>query len=123
MRIRRLNRLIMLIGLVAGLLLAPTASAAPTTTVQPQVGPPGTRFLFFADGFESREFVYVSVNGPAGTLKAPALTVPRTADPSGRIDGSWTSPTDAAVGAYQIVIQSDHSGVTRTIPVSIHAAQ
>ena len=67
--------------------------------------------------------MYVSVNGPAGTLKNPSLTVPRTADPSGRVDGSWTSPTDAAVGAYQIVIQSDHSGVTRTIPVTIHAAQ
>ncbi len=224
MKIRQLNRLIMLIGLLGALLLVPAVSAAPTVTVQPQVGPPGTRFLFFAAGFatdepisiwlnapdgrviaaedraldhssdtgaatwtwtapsnaplgswqmvghgrrsgneqiipftigpaasadtggqpfnvvpadgvpgtlfrfyavgfEAREFVYISVNGPAGTLKDAALTVPRTADPSGRVDGSWTSPTDAALGDYQIVIQSDHSGVTRTIPVSVHAAQ
>ena len=105
------------------------AQAAPSDTggqpfnVVPADGVPGTLFRFFATGFEAREFVYVSVNGPAGALKTPSLTVPRTADPSGRVDGSWTSPTDAAVGAYQIVIQSDHSGVTRTIPVTIHAAQ
>ncbi|MDQ2996097.1 MAG: hypothetical protein M3R61_03435 [Chloroflexota bacterium] len=91
--------------------------------VVPADGVPGTLFRFFATGFEPREFVYVAVNGPSGTLKAPSLTVPRTADPTGRVDGSWTSPTDAALGAYQIVIQSDHSGVTRTIPLSIHAAQ
>jgi len=215
---------IILIGILAALLLAPTASAAPTSTVQPQVGPPGTRFLFFTDGFaadepisiwlnapngkviaaedpalghssatgaatwtwtapadaplgswqmvghgrhsgneqvipftigqvassdtggqpfnvvpndgvpgtlfrfyaigfEAREFVYVSVSGPTGVLKDPALTIPRTADPSGRVDGSWTSPNTIAPGAYQIVIQSDHSGVTRIIPVTIHAAQ
>jgi len=105
------------------------AQAAPSDTggqpfnVVPADGVPGTLFRFFATGFEAREFVYVSVHGPAGALKTPSLTVPRTADPSGRVDGSWTSPTDAAVGAYQIVIQSDHSGVTRTIPVTIHAAQ
>jgi hypothetical protein len=91
--------------------------------VVPADGVPGTLFRFFATGFEPREFVYVSVSGPAGKLEAPSLTIPRTADPTGRVDGSWTSPTDAALGNYQIVIQSDHSGVTRTIPVSIHAAQ
>ncbi|MEP7189865.1 MAG: hypothetical protein ABI901_11805, partial [Roseiflexaceae bacterium] len=91
--------------------------------VVPADGVPGTLFRFFTTGFEPREFVYVSVNGPAGTLKDLSLTVPRTADPTGRVDGSWTSPTDAATGSYQIVIQSDHSGVTRTIPVTIHAAQ
>jgi hypothetical protein len=102
---------------------ADTGGQGQPFNVVPADGVPGTLFRFFATGFEAREFVYVSVNGPAGTLKAPGLTVPRTADPSGRIDGSWTSPTDAALGAYQIVIQSDHSGVTRTIPVSIRAAQ
>ncbi len=101
----------------------PTNTGGQPFNVVPADGAPGTLFRFFATGFEAREFVYVSVIGPAGALKAPALTVPRTADPSGRVDGSWTSPTDAAPGAYQIVIQSDHSGVTRTIPVSIRAAQ
>jgi hypothetical protein len=102
---------------------ASTNTGGQPFNVVPADGVPGTLFRFFASGFEAREFVYVSVNGPAGALKDAGLTVPRTADPSGRVDGSWTSPTDAALGAYQIVIQSDHSGVTRTIPVSIHAAQ
>ena len=91
--------------------------------VVPADGVPGTLFRFYATGYEPREFVYISVSGPTGVLEAPSLTVPRTADPSGRVDGSWTSPTDIAPGAYQIVVQSDHSGVTRTIPVTIHAAQ
>jgi hypothetical protein len=105
------------------------AQAAPADTsgqpynVVPADGEPGTLFRFYAAGFEAREFVYVSVNGPAGTLKSPSLVVPRTADPSGRVDGSWTSPADAAPGAYQIVVQADHSGVTRTIPVTIRSAQ
>jgi hypothetical protein len=90
--------------------------------VVPAEGVPGTLFRFFATGFEPREFVYVAVNGPAGTLKDLSLTVPRTADPTGRVDGSWTSPTDSPIGSYQIVIQSD-SDVTRTIPLSIRAAQ
>jgi hypothetical protein len=102
---------------------APATSGEQPFNVVPADGAPGTLFRFYATGFEAREFVYVSVNGPTGTLKDPGLTVPRTADPSGRVDGSWTSPSDAAPGAYQIVIQSDHSGVTRTIPVTIHAAQ
>jgi hypothetical protein len=102
---------------------ADTGGQGQPYNVVPADGAPGTLFRFFATGFEAREFVYVSVHGPAGTLENPSLTVPRTADPSGRVDGSWTSPSDAAVGGYQIVIQSDHSGVTRTIPVSIHAAQ
>jgi hypothetical protein len=101
----------------------PADTTSQPFNVVPADGVPGTLFRFFASGFEGREFVYVSVNGPAGTLKSPALVVPRTADPSGRVDGSWTSPADAAPGAYQIVIQSDHSGVTRTIPVTIHSAQ
>ena len=91
--------------------------------VVPADGVPGTLFRFYATGYEPREFVYISVSGPTGVLEAPSLTVPRTADPSGRVDGSWTSPTDIAPGAYQIVVQSDHSGDTRTIPVTIHAAQ
>jgi len=104
------------------------AQAAPADTggqpfnVVPADGTPGTLFRFYAAGFESREFVYVSVIGPAGMLESPSLVVPRTADPSGRVDGSWTSPADAAPGAYQIVIQADHSGVTRTIPVTIRSA-
>jgi hypothetical protein len=103
--------------------VAPSDTGGQPFNVVPADGVPGTLFRFFATGFEAREFVYVSVIGPAGALKGPSLTVPRTADPSGRVDGSWTSPTDAATGSYQIVIQSDHSGVTRTILVSIHAAQ
>jgi hypothetical protein len=102
--------------------VAPSDTGGAPFNVVPSDGVPGTLFRFYAIGFEPREFVYISVNGPAGTLQSPALTVPRTADPSGRVDGSWTSPTDAAVGAYQIVIQSD-SGVTRTIPLTIRAAQ
>ncbi len=102
---------------------ADTGGQGQPFNVVPADGVPGTLFRFFATGFEAREFVYVSVNGPAGELENPSLTAPRTADPSGRVDGSWTSPSDAALGAYQIVIQSDHSGVTRTIPVSIRAAQ
>jgi hypothetical protein len=103
--------------------VVPADTSGQPFNVVPADGLPGTLFRFYAVGFEAREFVYVSVVGPAGALENPSLTVPRTADPSGRVDGSWTSPADATPGAYQIVIQSDHSGVTRTIPVAIRAAQ
>jgi hypothetical protein len=99
------------------------ANAGQPFGVDPQEGPPGTLFRFYAAGFESREVVSVSVVGPAGTLESPDLVVPGTAAPNGRVDGSWTSPADATPGAYQIVVQSDHSGVTRTIPVTIRPAQ
>ena len=55
---------IILIGLLGALLLAPAASAAPTTTVQPQAGPPGTRFLFFTDGFAADEPISIWLNAP-----------------------------------------------------------
>src|SRR5262249_28971843 len=71
---------------------APANTGGQPFNVVPSDGVPGTLFRFFATGFEGREFVYVSVVGPAGALKSPALTVPRTADPGGRVDGSWTSP-------------------------------
>jgi hypothetical protein len=101
---------------------AETTGGQPFNVV-PADGEPGTLFRFYAVGFEAREFVYVSVNGPGGQLENPSLNVPRTADPSGRVDGSWTSPSNAAPGAYQIVIQSDHSGVTRTLPVTIRSTR
>ena len=103
--------------------VVPADTSGQPYNVVPADGTPGTLFRFYAAGYEPREFVYVSVNGPAGALKSPALVVPRTADPSGRVDGSWTSPADAAPGAYQIVVQADHSGVTRTIPVTVRPAQ
>jgi hypothetical protein len=102
---------------------APAAGTDQPFGVDPADGTPGTLFRFFAAGFADREFVYVSVAGPGGTLKSPNLVVPRTAAPNGRVDGSWTSPADATPGAWRIVIESDHSGVTRTIPVIIDSTE
>ncbi|HEX9372595.1 MAG TPA: hypothetical protein VF897_16405, partial [Roseiflexaceae bacterium] len=97
---------------------APPASAGQPYGVYPANGPAGTLFRFFANGFRDREPIDVSVVGPAGRLKSPSITTSPAgvAAPGGRVDGGWTSPRDAAPGAWQIVVHVNDSGVTRTIP-------
>jgi hypothetical protein len=102
--------------------VAPPAGAEQPSGVAPAHGVPGTLFRFYATGFEFREPISVTVRGPSGVLKHPVVTNPNAAGPEGRIDGSWTSPTDATPGAWQIVVRGSNSRVERSIPLTIDPA-
>jgi len=89
--------------------------------VTPTAGKPGTLFRFFATGFNAGEGFDVAVSGPAGPLESPALLTSHVASDAGRIDGSWSSPSNAAAGTWYIGVKGAESGVVRTITVRIDA--
>lgn len=95
------------------------ASGGVPAGVAPASGRPGSLFRFYATGFEFREVVTITVSGPAGPLKDPALETTGIAGPEGRIDASWTSPADAAPGAWQLVLRGDRTQVERVLTVTI----
>jgi hypothetical protein len=101
---------------------APPANATQPFNITPAHGVPGTLFRFFAAGLEPREIVDISVSGPNGPLKSPALTTPGKAGPDGRIDAGWASPADATPGAWLINVLGTHSTRALTIPVTIDPA-
>src|SRR5215217_9229927 len=126
MNIRKLNRWFILIGLLGTLLLTPTASAGiptqgrtPTATVQPQSGPPGTRFLFFTDGFAADEPISIWLNAPDGRVLAAEDQALENSSASGAATWTWTAPADAALGTWQMVGHGRRSGNEQIIPFTI----
>src|SRR6186997_635328 len=93
----------MLIGILAALVLAHAALAAPTSTVTPQSGPPGTRFLFFSDGFAADEPISIWLNAPNGQVIAAEDRALRNSSASGAATWTWTAPADAPLGNWQMV--------------------
>src|SRR5690349_20508568 len=109
---------LILIGLLCALMFAPAASAA-TTTVQPASGPPGTRFLFFADGFAADEAISIWLNAPDGrVIAAEDRTLGRTSA-FGAATWTWTAPANAPLGAWQMVGHGRTSGIEQIIPFTI----
>ena len=121
MRIRNLNRLIMLLGLLSALLLVPSASAA-TSTVQPPIGPPGTRFLFFANGFAADEPISIWLNAPDGRVLAAEDRALGRSSASGAATWTWTAPSDAPLGSWQMVGHGRRSGNEQILPFTIGPA-
>src|SRR6185503_5688091 len=113
---------IMLIGILAGLMLAPTASAAPTATVNPQSGPPGTRFLFFAEGFAADEPISIWLNAPNGQVIAAEDRALDHSSATGAATWTWTAPSDAPLGSWQMVAHGRRSGNELVIPFTIGQA-
>jgi hypothetical protein len=102
----------------------PAASSAPSApyNVAPRSGIAGTLFIFYAAGFTAGEYVDVQVHGPGGTtitIEDTSIVVSEPASADGRLDGSWTSPANAAPGDWQIVARGADSGVTQTISITI----
>ncbi len=72
-------------------------------SVQPREGPPGTQFLFFANGFVPLEEVAIGVFDGNDNLVSNVILV--QADDNGSIDYAgihFNSPTDMPPGIYQI---------------------
>jgi hypothetical protein len=99
----------------------PVPDAGQPFNVEPRSGAPGTLFRFFASGFNPGEYVEVRVRQPDGAEVTDGLVVAEPASASGRIDGSWTSPSNAATGSWQIVARGAASGIVRAIPITIGA--
>src|ERR1700712_5393614 len=98
-----LRRWIIMVGILAGLLLPAAASAAPVISVQPPVGPTGTQFLFFANGFKPGERIYIWLNRPDGQVQAVSQPFATRASTYGDASWTWTTPDNAQSGAWQMV--------------------
>lgn len=85
--------------------------------VAPRVGRPGTRFDFFARGFDDDESVSYWLNAPDGSLVSSSDFTARAND--GRADWSWEAPTAPLIGTWSMVIRGDRSGIQWVIVFEI----
>ncbi len=91
--------------------------------VEPNAGPAGTEFAFFAEGFEPGEQVGVWINAPDGSIlsvfdeNGDVLSL--FANEDGRVDWSVTSPSEAPPGFYSMVATGLDSGNEVAIPFEI----
>ncbi|NJP06214.1 MAG: hypothetical protein HC837_11620 [Chloroflexaceae bacterium] len=88
------------------------------TNVQPNAGPAGTRFAFYATGFGNEEDISVWLNTPAGqVIAADDTNVSKLNEsvPGGRADWYWTSPPDAMPGTWSVVAHGQESNVEHVI--------
>jgi 5-hydroxyisourate hydrolase-like protein (transthyretin family) len=93
----------------------PTAA---DTGVTPDVGPPGTEFAFFANGFRPERRVAFWVNYPDGSIDANEALYAVSANDDGRADWTWTAPDDAPVGQYEMVARGENR-VEQVIPFTV----
>ncbi len=101
---------------------SPDEGLPPTATdraVEPSRANAGSRFAFFAEGYEPREIVAFWFNAPDGTLIADERGFRVRATENGRADWTWLSPQNAQPGRWQAVAVGERSGVQRTIPFDI----
>ena len=108
-----------LLALLCALAAAPLVAAQPLTTVTPEVGPPGTRFLFSASEFTPRERLSFWVNRPDGRVEEAFVAGENRANDTGDFIWSWDSPSDAPRGAWQMVAHGRTSGAERVIDFTI----
>lgn len=101
---------------------SPNEGLPPTATdraVEPSSANAGSRFSFFAEGYEPREIVAFWFNAPDGTLVADERGFRVRVAENGRADWTWLSPQTAQPGRWQAVAVGEQSGVQRTIPFDI----
>lgn len=100
----------------------PTATPQPvgeSQNVNPREGSFGTRFDFFATGFQAGEAVGYWATAPSGAVLASNNEV--YANENGRVDWQWVAPNDIEVGAWSIVAQGKTSGTLRSLQIQIIA--
>lgn len=96
-----------------------TATAAePQAAIAPIVGPPGTSFSFAATGFKKNELVSYWFTSPTGSVFA-AYPAELEASEKGRVDFTWTAPSNAPRGFWAVTIQGVKSGIARGVPFEI----
>lgn len=101
--------------------VAAQAGDAPESAVQPDVGPPGTRFAFYATGFNEEENVSVWLNRPDGTVTDDNIVGVNEATPTGRVDWFWDAPLNAAPGYWSMVVNGNESNLEYAIPFEVRA--
>lgn len=102
-----------LLTILLTLTLLPTTSAtAAEQAVQPQKGPPGSVFAFFATGFAAEEWVTYWANDPLGQVYEGGSV---RGNQFNRADWTWASPSDAMVGRWAMVARGHESQVERVI--------
>ena len=109
----------LMLGLLALLVTARPAVAEPSPTVFPEVGPPGTRFLFFAAGFAPDEQLSFWLNRPDGQVQAAEVLDLQRSSSAGEAVWTWTAPQDAPRGGWQIVAHGRKSAVERVIAFTV----
>ncbi len=89
-----------------GLLAAPTAAlAAPTITVAPAAGPPGTTFTIRGGGFAANAALSIFVENAVGARFGPGgRPVGVTAGPDGAFTATVTIPPQGVPGQYRFVV-------------------
>lgn len=99
--------------------------------VEPEAGPPGTTFAFYATGFDVEEEVEEAENAEAEDVEiwveSPDWVrseVERdnlyVAPPSGRVDWTWTAPANAQRGIWHMVIVGEESQLKHVIPFEVY---
>jgi hypothetical protein len=109
----------LMLGLLALLAFAPPAVAEPSPTVSPQIGPPGTRFLFFAAGFAPDEQLSFWLNRPDGNVQSAEVFDGKRSSTAGEAVWTWTAQQDSPRGGWQIVAHGRKSAVERVIAFTI----
>lgn len=111
--------IMMLVGLVA----VPEITYAQATNVEPRVGPSGTEFAFFAEGFDGGEQVGVWINNPDGTVSEIVDENNNVfvlfANSNGRAD--WFTAVTGVDGFYGMVARGVESGYEVVIPFEVRA--
>jgi hypothetical protein len=94
-------------------------AAAPLATVQPEIGPPGTRFLFFAAGFKPYERVSIWLNAPDGRVQPTSAPDLKLANSAGEAIWTWTAPDDMTAGGWQMVVHGLQTSFEQVISFTI----
>lgn len=109
----------------ASAVVRPPSPPEVIANVEPNIGPPGTEFAFFAEEFAPNEQVGVWINTPDGSVEpifdedGEVLVLYANAD--GRADWFVIVSEDAQPGVYEMVARGVESGFELIIPFEISA--
>jgi hypothetical protein len=92
-------------------------SGKPPIAVNPPEGAPGTRFSFFASGYDDFERISYWFTGPDGTIIAYPEETESTSE--GDVYFDWVAPADIQRGTWVVTVQGKLSNHARGIRFEI----
>lgn len=107
---------------VGGANPAPGGPAAPTGTVNPASGAPGSTFTFTVTGFDRTEKVAYWPTQPDGTVESTTRRVPVGADGDGRVTLKWQAPERAQGGTWTMTFRGQNSSREARVTFTVAAA-